>query len=442
MIDQKTVFVVMSAEIFHPGHLNIIKVARDLGEVTVGLATDRFNARYKRLTLMSYEDRKAIVENINGVKNVIAQDTLDLAPILRELRPDYFVHGDDWKFGPLKAVRQQVLEVMQEWGGVLVEPPYTEGISSTKLNAAWRSIGATPETRIRHFRRMLEFQPVVRLLEVHNSLSGIIIERTLVEGNERDKEFDGMWYSDLTDSLAKGKPNSSFVDLTSRINTIHGILESTTKPLIVEAGNGGITEHFVSTVKTLERLGVSAVVIADKVGYEGAVFSLNGNEPVQEDVNDFARKIASGKKTQVNKDFSIITQINSLVMHEDVENALRRARVYIEAGVDALMIHSNVETLTDFFEFCRSYRNLEDKVPLLAAIPARSSLDEDQLISAGVQFIVYPDQLLRAAYTSMLNAAKTLLIQARASDVDELYAPISEICDFVPGAWGQGGKAD
>jgi phosphoenolpyruvate phosphomutase len=429
-VDLKTVFVVMSADFFHAGHLNIIRVARELGEVTVGLATEEFNARYKRLAFMTYDHRKAIVENIKGVQRVIPQDTLDLAPILRELKPDYVVHGDDWKTGPLRNTRQQVIEVLKEWGGILVEPPYTEGVSSTNLNAAWRSIGTTPAVRIHRWRRLLAYQPVVRLLDVHNGLSGLIVEHTQVKINGKTEEFDAMWFSTLTDALSKAKPDIGYVDLSSRLNTIHEILEGTTKPLIVDGRSGGSKEHFIFTVKTLERLGVSAVVIDDKAKFGEAVFSPDGIRQTQEDANGFAQKISAGKKAQVTADFSIIARIASLITSKGHEDALLRAQAYIEAGADAVMIQSRADNLADLFKFCHAYAQLETKTPLLSALPGYDSLNEDQLVEAGVQVIIYPDQILRASYTNMVNMAKALLVH---SLVDKPSLPVSNISDFVTG---------
>jgi phosphoenolpyruvate phosphomutase len=409
-------------------------VARELGEVTVGLATEEFNARYKRLALMSYEQRKAIVENIKGVQRVIPQASLNLAPILRELKPDYFVHGDDWKTGPLRNTRQQVIEVLEEWGGILVEPAYTEGVSSTKLNATWRSMGTTPEARIHRWRRLLAYQPIVRVLEVHHGLSGLIVEHTRVESKGKSKEFDAMWFSTLTDALSKGKPDIGYVDLTSRLNTIHEILEGTTKPLIVDARNGGPKEHFIFTVKTLERLGVSAVVIEDKAEFGEAVFSNDGIRQRQEGANSFAQKISAGKKAQVTTDFSIIARIASLTLDKGYEAALVRAQSYVEAGADAVMIESQADNLAELFKFCHTYARLETKAPLLATLPGYSSLSEDQLVEAGVQVIIYPDQLLRAAYTNMIQTAKAILFQPGTSIPEESCRPISEIYDFVPGS--------
>ena len=442
MSDNKSVFVVMSAEVFHPGHLNILKVARELGEVTVGLATDHFNARYKRLSLLSYEDRKAIVENIQGVKRVIPQDTLDLAPVLRSLKPDYFVHGDDWKAGPLLGVRLQVIEILKEWGGELVEPPYTKGVSSTQLNAAWRSIGITPHARIRHFRRMLENQPVVRLLEIHNALTGLIVERTRVTYDEAPKEFDGMWYGRLTDSLAKGKSSAGLVDFTSRVNTLHDVLEGTVKPLVVEAGDGGPNEYFISAVRTLERLGVSAIVIEGLAGSEGAALPLGSERRIRKNLDEFTEKIASGKRALVTEDFSIIPQIRTPLLSRNPEAALHCARAYIESGAGGVMIQGHAGSLDGFFEFCRLYAQLDNKVPLFSAIPATSPIDEAQLVSAGVQVIVYPDQLLRAAYTSMVKTAKSILINSSVTELDELLEPIGVIREFVPGIQNDGEMAD
>ena len=426
----KTVFVVMSADFFHAGHLNVIKVAREMGEVTVGLATEQFNARHKRLALMSYEHRKAIVENVKGVQRVIPQDTLDLAPILRELKPDYFVHGDDWKTGPLSKVRQQVIEVLKEWGGTLIEPPYTEGVSSTNLNAAWRSIGTTPEARIHRWRRLVAYQPVIRLLEVHNGLAGLIVEHTQAKIDGKSREFDAMWFSTQTDALSKAKPDIGYVDLTSRLNTIHEILDRTTKPLIVDGRNGGSKEHLVLTVKTLERLGVSAVIIDDRVEFGEAMFSHDGIRQTQEDANDFVQKISCAKNAQVSPDFSIIARITSLIWSKGHKDALLRAQAYMEAGADAVMIQSRADNLADLFKFCDAYSRLETKVPLLSALPGYRSLDEDQLVEAGVQVIIYPDQLLRASYTNMAKTAKALLIH---SSIDESCLSLSEISDFVSG---------
>ena len=308
----KKVYVGMSADLIHPGHLSIIGVARELGDITVGLLTDEAIASYKRLPFMSYEQRKIVVENIRGVTNVIPQTTLDYTQNLLDVKPDYVVHGDDWKDGIQSSVRDRVVEVLKQWGGELIEPKYTEGISSTRLNTVMRDIGTTPEIRMRRFRRLLASSPVIRILEVHSGLTSLIVENTKINQEGRELEFDGMWVSSLTDSVSKGKPDNGFVDLTSRVSTIEEALEGTTKPLIFDGDTGGLAEHFVFSVRTLERLGVSAVVIEDKEGLKQN--SLYGTDIPQIQVAPevFGQKITAGKKAQITEEFAIIARIERL----------------------------------------------------------------------------------------------------------------------------------
>src|SRR3989344_997401 len=298
----KKVYVAMSADLIHPGHLLVIEEARKLGEITLGLLTDKAIASYKRLPYLTYEERKVIMENIRGVKEVVPQETLDYVPNLIKLRPDYVVHGDDWKTGVQKGTRERVIQVLKEWGGQLVEIPHKAvyQTSSTQLHSALREIGITPEIRMKKLRRLLNVKPITRFLEAHNGITGLIIEHTkITDKNNIPKEFDGAWISSLTDSTAKAKPDTGFVDFTSRLNTIEHILEATTKPLIVDGDNGGETEHFSFMVKTLERLGVSAVIIEDKVGLKkNSLFGIEVNQ-TQDSVENFSRKILAGKRAQV-----------------------------------------------------------------------------------------------------------------------------------------------
>ncbi|HIC43809.1 MAG TPA: phosphoenolpyruvate phosphomutase, partial [Sulfurimonas sp.] len=373
----RKVYVGMSADLIHPGHLSIIEVARELGDVTIGLLTDEAIASYKRLPFMSYEQRKIVMENIRGVTNVIPQSTLDYTQNLLDVRPDYVVHGDDWKDGIQSPVRDRVVEVLKQWGGELVEPKYTEGISSTRLNTVMRDIGTTPEIRMRRFRRLLASSPVVRILEVHSGLTALIVENTKISHEERELEFDGMWISSLTDSVAKGKPDNGLVDLTSRLSTIEEALEGTTKPLIFDGDTGGLAEHFVFTVRTLERLGVSAVVIEDKEGLKQN--SLYGTDVPQTQAAPeiFGRKIAAGKKAQITEDFSIIARIESLILGAGIEDALNRARIYIDSGADAIMIHSRAETPDEVLEFCKYYVEITNRVPLVVAPTTYNETSEE-----------------------------------------------------------------
>lgn len=430
----KTVYVGMSADLIHPGHLNIIKVARELGEVTVGLLTDEAIAGYKRLPFMNYEQRKVVVENIVGVAHVEPQTTLDYVPNLRKLKPDYVVHGDDWKAGIQRETRERVIEALREWGGELVEPPYTEGISSTKLNNALREIGTTPEIRMRRFRRLLVTKPILRALEVHNGLTALIVENTQLQENGNIKEFDAMWLSSLTDSTARGKPDIGYVSLTSRVNTIQDILECTTKPLILDGDNGGVPEHFVFAVRTLERLGVSAVIIEDKIGLKRNSLFGTDVEQTQDDMNAFAYKIAQGKKAQVTEDFAIVARIESLILKRGVEDALLRAQTYIDAGADAIMIHSKEKDPSEVFEFCREYAKFERKVPLVAVPTTYCRVTERQLIDAGVQVVIYANHLLRSAYPNMIRTAESILRHSRALEAEEFCIPIKDVLTLIPGS--------
>ena len=421
----------MSADLVHPGHLSIIETARNLGDVTIGLLTDEAIASYKRLPLMSYEQRKIVVENIKGVKAVIPQQTLDYLPNLLNLKPDYVVHGDDWKTGIQSEVRQRVIEVLSQWGGELVEPEYTSGISSTDLHEALKEIGTTPAIRLRRLRRLLESKPLIRVLEVHNGLTSLIVENTTAVRDERLLEFDAMWISSLTDSLAKGKPDIGFVDLTSRLGTIGEALEGTTKPMILDGDSGGHAEHFVFTVRTLERLGVGAVIIEDKEGLKQN--SLHGTQvqQFQVDPNVFAHKISEGKRAQVTEDFAIVARIESLILKQGMDDAVQRAVTYIEAGADAVMIHSKESSPKEIFEFCDRYRLLPNRVPLVVAPTTYSAVTEAELQEAGVQVVIYANHLLRSAYPRMVEAATSILENGRALEAEDLCLPIPEVLSLM-----------
>lgn len=428
----KTVYVAMSADLIHPGHLNVISEARKYGNVVIGLLTDKAIASYKRLPYMSFEQRKMIVENLVGVKKVIPQDTLDYVPNLLKLKPDYVVHGNDWKTGIQREIRARVIETLDKWDGKLIEPEYTEGISSTALNNTVREIGTTTQIRMRRLRRLLNAKNIVRVIEAHNGITGLIAESTCIVKNGTTKEFDGMWLSSLTDSTAKGKPDIECVDLTSRLNTVNDILEVTTKPIIYDGDSGGITEHFVYMVRTLERLGISAVIIEDKKGLKKNSLLETGNNQPQEKIEDFCSKIISGKHAQVTEDFMIIARIESLIMNAGMQDALKRAQAYIEAGADGIMIHSKQKTPDEIFEFCRHYAEFENKVPLVVVPSTYSSVTEKELSDAGVRIAIYANQMLRSAYPAMLKTAQLILENERAQEADENCMPIKEIVTLIP----------
>ena len=429
----KKVYVALSADFIHPGHLRIIKEGRKLGQVIIGLLTDEAIATYKRLPVLNYQQRKEVIENIQGVSEIIPQNSLDYTENLRKIKPDFVVHGDDWKEGPLKNTRLRVIEVLKEWGGKLVEPEFTEGLNSGQLIKDKFGVGTTPEKRLRKLRNLIQMKPIVRILEAHNGLTGRIVELTGIYEGESFREFDGMWESSLTDSTSKGKPDTGAVDITSRIRTINEILDVTTKPMIVDADNGGLVEHFVYTVKTLERLGVSAVIIEDKIGLKRN--SLFGTDVVQrqDTIVNFSEKINSGKKAQITKDFMIIARIESLILKQGQEDALTRAKAYIDAGADGIMIHSKEKEPNEILSFCEEYKKLKDKVPLVVVPSTYSQITEEELINAGIKVVIYANQLLRSAYPNMLKTANSILKYHRAKEASEKYCiSIKEILNLIP----------
>ena len=428
------VYVGMSADLIHPGHLNILNNAVNYGEVTVGLLTDSAIASYKRLPYMSFEQRKLVVENIKSVSNVVIQKTLDYEPNLRKYKPDFVVHGDDWREGVQQNVRDKVIKVLSEWGGKLIEVPYSKGISSTKLNQLLHEIGTTPDIRRNKLRRLLEAKPLLRFLEAHNGLTGLIVENANVSDKNGIKQsFDGMWGSSLTESTAKGKPDIEAVDVTSRMNTLNDIIEVTTKPIIYDADTGGKNEHFTFTIRTLERLGVSAAIIEDKIGLKkNSLFGTEVNQE-QDTISGFCEKIRAGKSAQVTNDFMIIARLESLILNMGMDDALNRAKAYIEAGADGIMIHSRKKDPAEVFEFCDNFKNFTRKVPLIAVPSSYNIVTEDELANRGVNIVIYANHLLRSAYPSMMETAKSILSNGRSAEIDSKMLSIKDILELIPG---------
>ncbi len=433
VVSKKTVYVGLSADFIHPGHLNIINKARELGDVIIGLMTDEAIVKYKRLPILTFEQRKVIAENIKGVKKVITQNEVGYLTNLKKICPDYVVHGDDWKMGPLQGIRQEVVDFLASYGGELIEPPYTQGLSSSSLRLRIQELGTTPEMRMQLMCRLLEVKPLIRVLEAHNGLTGLIVENTSVPKGKQIREFDATWISSLTDSIAKGKPDIGYVDFTSRLTTINEILDVTTKPVIIDGDSGGHIEHFIFMVKTLERLGVSAIIIEDKTGLKKN--SLLGTEVVQtqDTIEHFCTKISKGKKAQVTRFFMIIARIESLILEAGMEDAITRAKAYIEAGSDAIMIHSKQKSPQEILEFCNLYSKFETKVPLVVVPTTYNQITEKELSDAGVRIVIYANHLLRSSYPSMVKTAKSILSNERSYETNEDCMPISEILHLIPG---------
>ena len=429
-MSKKLVYVAMCADLIHHGHINVIEKAATMGSVIVSLLTDKAIAIYKNPPLLTYEQRKKIVENIMGVEEVIPQTTLDYVENLKKLKPDYVVHGDDWKTGIQAVIRKKVIVALKAWGGELVEVPYTKGISSTKLRNAKASLGITVQDRIQQLRRLVELKPIVRVLESHNGISALVAEKTKLTIDDQVKEFDAIWESSLTDSASKGKPDTEVVDFTSRIQTIEQILEVTTKPLIIDGDTGGPANHFVFMVRTLERLGISAVIIEDKV-FPKQNSLLKGGSQIQESPECFAQKIKAGKKAQITDDFMIIARIESLIAERPMSEAIERARIYIEAGADGIMIHSRRKDPKEVLEFCKKYKKLKYQVPLIAVPTTYNLINEDELREAGISVVIYANHLLRSSYLTMKRVAEFILIEGRAKEAEIFCTPVKDLFEVV-----------
>ena len=438
----KSVYVAMSADIIHPGHLNIIKEASKLGEVTVGVLTDAAIASYKRLPYMDYEQRAAVVAQLKGVARVVPQPTLDYIPNLRKYKPDFVVHGTDWREGVQAKTRQGVIDTLAEWGGELVEPEYTPGISSTQLNKAIREVGTTPDIRRRRLRRLLDAKPIVRVMEAHSGLSGLIVENSFAmvpkvatepDGAKVRHEFDAMWLSSLTDSTLKGKPDNESVDVTSRLRTVNDILEITTKPIIYDGDSGGLPEHFVFLVRSLERLGVSAVIIEDKIGLKQNSLFETGNVQQQASIEDQCHKIKVGKQAQITDDFMIIARCESLIAGKGEDDAIARCKAYCEAGADGIMIHSKAKTPDEIVSFVKRFRaEVSADKPIVVVPSTYAQVTEAELAAIGVNVVIYANQLLRAAYPAMKACAERILACERAQEASaEFCMPIKEIISLI-----------
>ena len=429
----KKVYVGMSADLLHPGHINIINEAAKLGDLTVGVLTDTAIASYKRLPFMTYEQRKKVVENIKGVSKVVAQETLDYRDNLNALKPDIVVHGDDWKEGVQFKTRQQVIDTLDKWGGELVEFSYTQGISSTQLNNALAEIGTTVDVRMAMLRRLINSKPIVRILEAHNALSALIAENTQVERNGKMVSFDGVWSSSLTDATAKGKPDIEAIDITSRINSVSDIFEVTTKPMLFDADTGGKTEHFEFTVRSLERTGVSAVVIEDKTGLKKNSLFGTDVKQTQDTIENFCDKISRGKKAQISNDFMIIARIESLILEAGMDDALTRANAYINAGADGIMIHSRHKDPAEIIEFMSKFRAKDQSTPVVVVPTSFNSVTIEEFIEMGVNVVVTANHMLRSAYPAMLKVATSVLKNGRTLEAEPDCMSIKEILEFIPG---------
>ena len=431
-IENRTVYMCFSTDMIHSGHIAIIRKAEKLGKLIVGVLSDEAVASYKRFPLMPFEERKTMFENIAGVSQVVAQQTLRYKENLEKYRPDYVVHGDDWVSGFQKPIRDEVCSVLASYGGKLVEYPYSKDEKYAEIEKRARMELATPDIRRARLKKVLAMKGIVTAMEAHSGLTGLIVENTVVEENGGARQFDAMWVSSLCDSTAKGKPDIELVDMTSRFRTIDDICEVTTKPIIFDADTGGQTEHFVYTVRSLERMGVSMAIIEDKTGLKKN--SLFGTEvaQTQDSIENFCDKIRAGKKAQRTKDSMICARIESLILERGMEDALARAFAFTDAGADAIMIHSRKKDPAEIFEFVEKYRTKNQTTPIVVVPTSFNTVTEEEFKARGVNIVIYANQLTRTGFPAMQNAAKMILKNHRAKACDHFCMPFKDIIRLNP----------
>ncbi len=427
----KTVYSCFCTDIIHDGHRNIIAHAKRLGRVIIGALTDEALIRYNKFPTISFAERIQLYQELDEVDEVIIQDSIMYDKVIAELKPDYVVHGDNWKSGPESAIRRNVMELLSVYGGELVEVSYTYNEQIKKVDSQLREKLAMPEYRRKRLKKLITMCSIVKAIEVHSGLTGLIAERTIVEEAGKLDQFDAMWVSSLCDSTAKGKPDIELVDMSSRLRTIDDIMEVTTKPIILDGDTGGLMEHFVYNVRTLERLGVSAVIIEDKMGLKKNSLFGTEVEQTQDSVENFCSKIAAGKKGQLTDEFMIIARIESLILEKGMEDALFRARAYVAAGADGIMIHSRRKEPEEIFEFCDRFRELDTHTPLVVVPTSFNSVTEDEFTQHGVNIVIYANQLTRSAFPAMKSTAEAILRNHRAFEIDAGLMPFQEIITLI-----------
>ncbi len=431
-VEARTVYMCFSTDVLHSGHINIIKKASHYGKIIIGVLTDEVVASYKRFPLMPFHERKTLFENLHGVFKVVEQDTLSYKKNLQKYQPTYVVHGDDWVTGFQKPIREEVISCLESYGGVLVEFPYAKDEKYKQLDSRTRAALSLPDMRRSRLKKAIEMKGLVTAMEAHSGITGLIVENTVAYNNGEAHQFDAMWVSSLCDSTAKGKPDIELVDMTSRFRTIDDIMEVTTKPIIFDGDTGGLTEHFVYTVKSLERMGVSMVIIEDKTGLKKN--SLFGTEvsQTQDTIENFCAKIAAGKNAQKTKDFMIVARIESLILEQGMEDALERAFAYAKAGADGIMIHSRKKDPAEIFEFVEKFREVEKTLPIVVVPTSFNTVTEEEFKARGVNVVIYANQLTRTGFPAMQKAAMTILENHRAKECDDMCMSIKEIITLIP----------
>ncbi len=427
----KTVYTCFTTDVIHEGHLNIICEAKKYGKLIVGVLSDEAMVKFDRFPTISFEERVELIKAIPDVDEVVCQEEIMYDGVFANIHPDYVIHGDNWKFGPMKAIRDNVEKLLSIYGGQIIDIPYTYNEKVKYMDDRIREKLAMPEFRRKRLKQLLNIRSIIKAIEVHSGLTGLIAEKTVVEHEGTLDQFDAMWISSLCDSTAKGKPDIELVDTTSRFRTIEDVTEVTTKPIIFDGDTGGLTEHFVYTVRSLERLGVSAVIIEDKTGLKkNSLFGIDV-EQTQDSIENFSAKIAAGKKVQLTDDFMIIARIESLILEQGMEDALNRARAFVAAGADGIMIHSRKKEPTEIVEFCDKFRLENNKTPIVVVPSSFNTITEEELAKHGVNIVIYANQMTRSAFPAMEKTAKDILKYHRAKEVDDRLMPIKEIISLI-----------
>lgn len=428
---RKRIYTCFCTDVIHEGHKNIIEQAKKYGDVIIGVLSDEAMIRYNRFPTIPFEQRVNLVKEIDGIKEVVIQDTIMYDEIIARIRPDYVIHGDNWTIEPEVAIRNNVVNLLGEYGGQLIEVPYTYNENVRKIDDRIKEKLAMPEFRRKRLRQLLTMRDIVKTLEVHSGLTGLIAEKTVVEDGENLDQFDAMWISSLCDSTAKGKPDIELVDMSSRLRTIDDVMEVTTKPIILDGDTGGLIGHFVYNVRTLERMGVSAVIIEDKTGLKKNSLFGTEVEQSQDSIENFCNKISAGKRVQRTDDFMIIARIESLILEKGMEDAIERARAYVAAGTDGIMIHSRRKSPDEIFEFCDKFRAQDKITPIVVVPTSYHSVTESELASHGINIVIYANQLTRSAFPAMESTAKEILKNHRALEVDSRLMPFRDIITLI-----------
>ncbi len=427
-----TVYACFCTDVIHEGHLNIIKEAGKYGRIIIGCLSDRALIRYNRFPTMSEKERMELYKTLDGVDSVVLQNDMLYDDVINNIHPDYVIHGDNWKHGAEAAIRSHVETLLLSYGGKIIDVPYTENEQVKKIDLQLKEKLSMPEYRRKRLRQLIEMTDIVKVMEAHSGLTGLIVEKTVIEGDKgKLDQFDAMWISSLCDSTEKGKPDIELIDMTSRFRTIEDIMEVTTKPIIFDGDTGGLTEHFVYTVRSLERLGVSAVIIEDKTGLKKNSLFGTEVEQTQAGIEDFSAKIAAGKKAQLTEDFMIIARIESLILEKGVEDALERAGAFVKAGADGIMIHSRKQEPDEILSFCDRFREDDKDTPLVVVPTSFNVITESELIEHGVNIVIYANQLTRSAFPAMKQTAEDILKYHRAKEVDDRLMSINQIITLI-----------